>query len=86
MKYAVTDRLAVDTDLDYRVDVGRACMAINTQRIVYVEDFDKVVAVMRALGMADPSIRIIIEKSLERNGLSLEELLKEAKALAPGKP
>lgn len=76
MMYLITERIVVDTEVGFDIDIDRCVELVNQHRNVAVGSFEDAVAVLSQLGFTDASIEILINKATI--------LPEEAKTLPPG--
>lgn len=67
--YYITERLVVDTDLMFEIDIDRCIELINQHRNVACGTFEEAEKILLGLGMTDASIRILFGRAVGLNDM-----------------
>lgn len=70
--YHVTERLIVDDEVNFPIDIDRAVKLINEHRNVACGTFEEAEQILQQLGMTDASIRTLFGRAVGLNDMEPE--------------
>lgn len=75
MVYLITQRLAVDEEIEFVADIGRCVELVNRHQSVAVGTFEEASSVLLGLGFTEGSVRSLMGSAIAFNDMESVSLL-----------
>lgn len=75
MIYHVTERLVIDDELEFSIDINRAVELINQHHSVACGGFAEAEQVLLGLGLTRASAKVLLTKAIHNNDMEVTDVV-----------